>query len=82
MEYQKNWEAKEGILSRVFVFRTFVQAVAIVDAIVPLAETMQHHPDIEIFSYNHVRVSLTTHDAGNSITEKDISLARQIDLLV
>lgn len=82
MEYPSNWEENENKLVRVFEFENFVKAIEFVDSIVPLAEELGHHPDVEIFSYNKVRVSLTTHDEGNTITQKDVQLAKEIDELV
>ena len=76
-----NWNEKDKKLVKEFEFNNFVEAVTFVQAIVPLAEEAQHHPDIEIHSYNKVRISLTTHDVGN-ITEKDHALATEIDSLL
>ena len=59
-----------------------MEAVAFVDKIVPLAEQAGHHPDIEIFAYKNVRITLTTHDAGNTITKKDLSLAEDTNALL
>jgi 4a-hydroxytetrahydrobiopterin dehydratase len=79
MEYPRNWKKKENHLERVFEFDNFVQAVEFVNDIVPLAEKQGHHPDLEIFLYNKVRVKLTTHNEGSKITEKDIDLAKVIN---
>jgi 4a-hydroxytetrahydrobiopterin dehydratase len=79
MKYPTNWEEKDNFLVRTFEFDNFVQAVEFVNKIVPLAEEQGHHPDIEIFSYNKVRVKLTTHDEGNEIREKDVELAEEIN---
>jgi len=45
-----------------------------------MAERQNHHPTI-INTYNRVRLELTTHDAGNTVTEKDRGLARAIDAI-
>jgi 4a-hydroxytetrahydrobiopterin dehydratase len=79
MEYPKGWKEEDSKLIKNFEFENFVESVNFVQNIVPLAEEMNHHPDILIFSYNKVKVMLTTHDEGNNITEKDISLAQKID---
>lgn len=79
MKNINNWKNEEGTLIKTFTFSNFVEAVSFVDKIVPLAEKLQHHPDIEIFSYKNVKVKLTTHDAGNKVTEKDIELVGEID---
>ncbi len=72
------WETENNKLVKTFTFSNFVEAVDFVNKIVPLAEDMQHHPDIEIFDYKKVRIKLSTHDAGK-VTEKDELLAKKID---
>ena len=79
MKYPEDWKKEENHLERVFEFGNFVQAVDFVNKIVPLAQEQRHHPDIEIFSYNKVKIKLTTHDEGYKITEKDIELAKRIN---
>lgn len=76
---ENKWINKDGMLIKTFTFNNFVEAVDFVNKIVPLAEVVGHHPDIEIFSYKNVKVKLTTHDAGNKVTEKDIELTREIN---
>lgn len=76
-----HWQINDNVLVRTFIFDHFAQCVEFVSRILPLAEAAQHHPDIEIFSYKHVRVALTTHDQGKVITQKDIDLAEKINEL-
>ncbi|HBH06358.1 MAG TPA: 4a-hydroxytetrahydrobiopterin dehydratase [Flavobacteriales bacterium] len=76
-----NWNENPEALVREFTFENFVEAVGFVNKIVPLAEGMNHHPDIEIYSYRKVRVRLFTHDK-NQITEKDFLLAESINQLI
>ncbi|MDM9380239.1 4a-hydroxytetrahydrobiopterin dehydratase [Chlorogloeopsis sp. ULAP01] len=57
-------------------FKDFVQAIEFVNKLVEPAESLGHHPDIEI-SYNKVKIILTTHDAGG-LTQKDFDLAEVI----
>ncbi len=76
-----HWQDIDNTLVRVFIFSNFVQCVDFITKITVVAEQMHHHPDIEIFQYKHVRISLSTKDAGNTITEKDIQLAMAIDNL-
>jgi len=47
---------------------------------VPIAEKMDHHPDLEIKNYNQLTVSLATHDEGG-VTERDLALAKAIEKL-
>ena len=46
-----------------------------------VAEKMNHHPHITNV-YNQVSLTLNTHDAGNTVTDKDRKLASEIDKLV
>lgn len=79
MSTPEQWKETDNKLVREFTFANFVEAVAFVNNIVPLAERAQHHPDIDIYGYKHVRVKLTTHDAGHTVTEKDTALAAAIN---
>ena len=73
------WEREGNALRREFKLKDFVGSVDFVNRIVPVAEQMNHHPDLSI-SWNRVTVSLTTHAQGG-ITENDFQLARAIDSL-
>jgi len=46
-----------------------------------LAETANHHPNWSNV-WNKVEINLTTHDAGNTVTDKDRKLAKAIDALL
>ena len=55
--------------------------MAFLNRVADVAEELGHHP--EIFNvYDRVRLTLTTHDAGNVVTEKDHRLAAAIDALL
>lgn len=64
-----------------FEFSDFISAFAFMTQVALLAEKMQHHPDWSNV-YNVVEIRLSTHDAGNVVTEKDRKLARQIEALL
>jgi 4a-hydroxytetrahydrobiopterin dehydratase len=72
------WKIIEGRLQRGFEFQDFKEAVNFVNRILPLAEEMNHHPNIFIHSYNKVKIILFTHEE-NKVTEKDNILASKID---
>jgi 4a-hydroxytetrahydrobiopterin dehydratase len=74
------WSVVDGALTREFVLKNFVAAVSFVKSLVPLAEAANHHPDILISNYRHVRIMLKTH-SKNAVTEKDHALAHEIDAL-
>jgi len=81
METPTNWTIENEKLTRTFVCKNFVDAVDFVKSIVPLAEKADHHPDIEVFAYKKVKVKLMSHDVGE-ITDRDLSLAKEINKLV
>ncbi|HEU4636361.1 MAG TPA: 4a-hydroxytetrahydrobiopterin dehydratase [Edaphobacter sp.] len=67
------WHLDSGKLVRDWTFPDFVQAMAFVNRVAELAESANHHPDIDI-RYNKVRLGLISHDAGG-ITERDARMA-------
>lgn len=74
------WERDGDAIVRRFTREGgFMGALAFVNALAEPAETMNHHPDLEI-SWNTVTVRIATHSEGG-ITEKDLALAREIDAL-
>ncbi len=75
------WEEKDNRLKRTFEFKDFIQAWGFMNQVAILAEKMGHHPNWSNV-YNTVNIELTTHDAGNTITEKDRKLAAAIDGLL
>ena len=79
LEHLEGWRFSDGRISKTFNFRDFTGSVEFVNRIVPIANSMNHHPDLCIF-YDRVEVTLTTHDEGG-VTEKDIKLAEEIEKL-
>ena len=61
-------------------FVDFVAAFDFLTEVSVLGEAHQHHPEWRNV-YNFVEIALTTHDAGNVVTEKDRALARAIEQL-
>jgi 4a-hydroxytetrahydrobiopterin dehydratase len=75
------WQREGNAITREFVFSGFAEAAAFPSRIAPLADAMDHHPDIQIYRYKRVKVLLTTHSAGG-LTENDFVLAAKINGLV
>jgi 4a-hydroxytetrahydrobiopterin dehydratase len=71
------WERDGDAIRKTFEGEDFMSSVGLVDRLAPVAEEMNHHPDLEI-SWNKVTVSLSTHSAGG-LTENDFELASRID---
>ena len=67
----------ESILKQ-FQFKDFMEALSFVNAVGLESEKMDHHPDILMFAWNKVKITISTHNAGG-VTEKDFSLASKIE---
>lgn len=73
------WEQEGKTIQQTFTFKGFVEAINFVNQLVDPAESAGHHPDLEI-SYNKVKVSMTSHDAGG-LTQRDFDMAKKISEL-
>lgn len=73
------WTEESGALTKTFTFADFQAALQFVNKVGAIAESMQHHPDICIKNYKTVTITTTTHDAGNTVTQKDRALAEKIE---
>jgi len=75
-----SYDSANARIERTFVRKNFLEAVAFIQQIAPIAEKQDHHPDILLSDYKNVKVMLSTHSAGG-ITQNDFDLARAIDTL-
>ena len=78
LEELEGWSFNDNTLSKSFQFGSFREAMSFLLRVGFEAEEANHHPEI-VNVYGSVQIRLTTHDAGNTVTEKDVSLARRID---
>jgi len=74
------WKRDRNALTKEFALSSFTGAAKFIAKIAPIANRMDHHPDLQLYRYKRVRIMLTTHDAGG-ITQKDFDLAAKIDTL-
>lgn len=74
------WRYENAALVRDYRFRDFQEAMAFILRVSYLAEAQQHHPVVHNV-YASVTLSLQTHDAGNTVTERDVALAKAIQSL-
>jgi 4a-hydroxytetrahydrobiopterin dehydratase len=72
------WTEINNKLHRKFKFADFSEAFAFMTRVALAAEKMDHHPEWKNV-YNTVEIWLSTHDAGDVVTEKDRKLAKEID---
>jgi 4a-hydroxytetrahydrobiopterin dehydratase len=77
----KDWKEINNELCKEFKFNNFIDAFAFMTKVAIIAEKMNHHPYWENV-YNKVTIKLSTHDAGDVITEKDRLLSSKIDELL
>lgn len=79
-EWRDSWREEGNALCIDLEFTDFVGAFAFMSEVATIAEAHGHHPEWSNV-YNRVSIRLTTHDAGNRVTEKDRALAAAISAL-
>ena len=75
----KGWGNSNQKLERTFKFKDFNESIEFVNKVSKIAETQNHHPDIEI-KYNKVKISITDHEKGG-VSDKCHKLVKDIDKL-
>jgi 4a-hydroxytetrahydrobiopterin dehydratase len=75
------WKQVDNKLTKQFRFRDFSEAFAFMTRVALIAEQMNHHPTWTN-TWNTVSFELSTHDAGNKVTDRDRKLADAIDKLI
>lgn len=72
------FQEKDNKLQAELKFSDFIEAFSFMNSVAMTAEKMNHHPEWSNV-YNKVNITLTTHEAGNTITDKDRELADKIE---
>ena len=75
------WKTEDNRLKKTFRFKDFSEAFAFMTRVALIAEKANHHPTWTN-TYNTVAFELSTHDAGDVVTDKDHKLAKAIDALI
>jgi len=75
------WKEENNKLYKKFTFKDFSEAFAFMTRVALIAEKMDHHPTWTN-TWNTLVIWLSTHDAGDIVTEKDKQLAKKIDAIV
>ena len=73
------WNFSDNKISKIFEFDSYLDGVEFINKIAPIAERLNHHPDINIGG-GYAKNSITTH-AIEGLSENDFILAAKIDLL-
>jgi len=74
------WKRTGDVITKEFILESFTGAARFITRIAPVANRMDHHPDLKLYHYKRVKIMLSTHDAGG-LTRKDFILAAKIDKL-
>lgn len=72
------WSFENDSIFKQFQFKDFIEALSFVNAVGMESEKMDHHPDILMFEWNKVKITISTHSAGG-VTENDFKLAQKIE---
>lgn len=74
------WKEIDNKLYQEFTFKDFAEATKFINEVAAIAESLNHHPTIKN-TYSTVEIWLSTHDAGDVITDKDRGFASNVDAL-
>ena len=81
LNHVKNWQVVEDKkLVRTFKFKNFSEALKFLNTVAELAESENHHPNLYLFGWNKLRITLTTFEI-RGLSENDFILAAKIDEL-
>ncbi len=72
------WILQGNSITKNYLLKDFVSALAFVNHVGWLAERADHHPDINIHKYKNVTLIFSTHSEGG-LTDKDFEMAKRID---
>ncbi|MCW2538285.1 MAG: transcriptional coactivator/pterin dehydratase [Frankiales bacterium] len=75
-----DWQVSAEAIRRTVEFPSFLVAVQFIDELAPVAEELDHHPDLTI-SWRTVGITLVTHSEG-AVTEFDVNLAHRLDPII
>ena len=75
----EGWIEKDNTLVREFEFNDFKEASTFTIILFDLYEELNHHPDTLLFGYKYLKITTTTHDSGNMLTQLDYTLAQRVN---
>jgi 4a-hydroxytetrahydrobiopterin dehydratase len=81
MKQETTWKERDDALYRLFKFNDFSQAFSFMVSVAIESEKLNHHPTWKN-TWNIVEIWLSTHDAGDRVTEKDRHLSEKIDIIL
>ena len=74
------WESTSDFksITRTFTFNDFMESISFINKVADIAESNNHHPDINIHAYKKVTITLSTHSV-KGLSESDFIIAAKID---
>src|SRR5690242_10131230 len=80
IQVPSNWSVDKGgkSMSLRIVTKDFLEAVNLINAVAPIAEEIEHHPDFHLEKWNQLRITTYSHDVGK-LTKRDEALAQRIN---
>jgi 4a-hydroxytetrahydrobiopterin dehydratase len=76
----RGWELKGNQIQKSYKFKDFNENMGFVNRVALVAEAEGHHPDLNIFGWNKLTITLWTHAIGG-LSENDFIVAAKIDAL-
>ena len=76
-----SWSINNNKLEKEFVMNSFSEIIEKLKEVCIIADSLNHHPDFLVYNYKKIKFSLSTHDNGNKVTEKDYELAEKLDMI-
>jgi 4a-hydroxytetrahydrobiopterin dehydratase len=77
----RGWIVERARLHRDFRLASFVEAIAFIDSVAAVAETVNHHPNIRLHEWCFVELEVYSHVSGG-LTTRDVELAVAIDAML
>ncbi len=81
LQTYSRWSVEGDALTAVFTFKDFAEAFAFLTRVAIISEKLNHHAHIENM-YNRVTLTVTTHDAGNKVTDKDRKFVQEVENVI
>jgi 4a-hydroxytetrahydrobiopterin dehydratase len=74
------WQREGDTINKTFKLNSYAAGLAFACAVGTIADGFDHHPNL-LITYKKVKVSFTTHSAGDKLSAKDFDIADAIETL-
>lgn len=78
LKFAKDWELSDNKIYLNKKFKDFKAALKFINAVGKIAEQQGHHPDILLYSWNNIKLTLNTHAIGG-LSINDFIMAAKIN---